>query len=321
MCKISVVIPVYNTEKTLKKCVESLLNQTFKDFEVLLINDGSPDSSENICLHFAEKDCRVRYIKKENGGLSSVRNLGIEKAKGKYIGFIDSDDYVESNMLEFMYEKAEKENCDIVLCGYFIEKRKTKINNCPEMSLNESNYNDYLVELKSKNLIDSAWNKLYRLDFLRKSGVLMPYGELYEDTAFNLELLMFKPKINVYSECFYHYVQNMGSITHKYNESKMETMKKRARLLKKVSCGIDEYCDFYYIKSVLSSVIDMFLSLPKASIKEEIKKLTTETEFLNAAKNAKFKGLSSLVIIRIAKSKNMWLIYNFCRLCFKLKYK
>ena len=102
MCEISIIVPVYKVEKYLKKCVDSILAQTFSDFELILVDDGSPDNSGRICDDYAKKDARVRVVHKQNGGLSSARNAGIEVAKGKYLGFVDSDDYIAEDMYELL---------------------------------------------------------------------------------------------------------------------------------------------------------------------------------------------------------------------------
>lgn len=318
MCKITVSIPVYNCESTLKRCLDSVINQTFNDFEILLINDGSPDNSEEICLDYLEKDQRINYIRRENGGLASVRNIALEKAKGEYLCFIDSDDYMDADALSFMYEKAQKENSDIVLCGYFTENS----NAIQKVTYEGENAEVLDIEqLKAKNLIDPAWNKLYRLDFLKNTNVKFPQGEYYEDTFFNLSLLPFNPKITVCKECFYHYILNMGSITRRYNKEKLSTIKDRARLLKSVTQGIESYCDFYFVKCVFSSFIDMFFSLSKTEIKNIIKDEISKDEFKNCAKNAFFTGHSSRIIIKVAKSGRVGTVYNFCKLSFLLKYK
>lgn len=322
MAKISVIVPVYNSEKTVKRCIDSVLAQSLNDFELILINDGSTDKSEEICLEAKRNDSRIKYIRKENGGLSSVRNLGIDIAESEYISFIDSDDYADRDMLEFMYKKAGETSADIILCGYKTESGKTVVEKkCEDMLLDGKSYSLYMPELKSKNLIDSAWNKLYRRDFIVNSGVRMPEGEIYEDTAFNLSLLAHKPIIAVYGRCFYHYVQNMGSITKRYNPEKLSTLKRRARLLKEVTSGIDSYCDFYYIKSVFSSFIDMFLSLKASEIKQIIKSEISEAEFIKAAENADFDGKVNRLIISAAQSGNACRIYAFCRASYVLKYK
>jgi len=212
MCKITVAIPVYNCEKTLKTCLDSVINQTFSDYEILIINDGSPDNSEEICLQYKEKYERIKYVRRENGGLAQVRNMALDKAKGKYLCFVDSDDYIDENALSFMYETAEKEKSDIVLCGYFTENGTALKKVC---YVGDKENLDF-KELKAKDLIDPAWNKLYKTDFLKNTKVKFPVGEYYEDTFFNLSILPFNPKITVCDECFYHYVLNMGSITRRY---------------------------------------------------------------------------------------------------------
>lgn len=119
MPKISIIVPVYNVEKYLEKCVRSILAQTFTDFELILVDDGSPDSSGAMCDQFAKQDERVKVIHKENGGLSDARNAGIEIATGEYLGFIDSDDYIADDMYELLYTNIVKEDADLSICGIY----------------------------------------------------------------------------------------------------------------------------------------------------------------------------------------------------------
>ena len=126
--KVSVIVPIYNTEKFLRKCIESIVNQTLQEIEIILINDGSTDNSHNICLEYTEKyPEKIRYINNKNIGCSATRNLGIELANGEYIAFVDSDDYIEKEMYEEMYTKTLKEKSDIVICGfnYIFSDKKT----------------------------------------------------------------------------------------------------------------------------------------------------------------------------------------------------
>ena len=117
MPKISVIVPVYNVEKYLRKCIESILNQTFREFELILVDDGSTDSSGKICDEYALKDSRIKVIHKENGGASSARNAGLDVAKGEYIGFVDSDDWIEMDMYGELYRLIKENNTDISVCG------------------------------------------------------------------------------------------------------------------------------------------------------------------------------------------------------------
>ena len=115
--KVSIIIPVYNVEKYLKKCLDSVVNQTLKDIEIIVVNDGSPDNSQKIIDEYAKKYSQIASYTKENGGLSDARNYGIKKSKGKYLAFIDSDDFIDHDMIKKMYNKAVKENLDIVVCN------------------------------------------------------------------------------------------------------------------------------------------------------------------------------------------------------------
>jgi hypothetical protein len=214
-------------------------------------------------------------------------------------------------------KRTEKEKSDIVLCGYFTENGTALKKVC---YVGDKENLDF-KELKAKDLIDPAWNKLYKTDFLKNTKVKFPVGEYYEDTFFNLSILPFNPKITVCDECFYHYVLNMGSITRRYNKEKLPLIKDRARLLKSVTKGIENYCDFYFIKCVFSAFIDMFLSLSKEEIKKQIREEISKDEFKNCAKNAFYTGKTSRVIIKTAQSGRVGAVYNFCKTSFFLKYK
>ena len=322
MIKISVIVPVYNAGTALNRCIKSLTAQSLKDFELILVNDGSTDNSGKICKGFADTDSRIRYIEKENGGAATARNLGIDTASGKYICFVDGDDYVDGDMLEFFYDTAEKTGADIVQCGYIMENGSSvSAISAADGIVVGSEMNTRIVELKSKNLIDSPCNKAYRREFLVNSGVRMPEHEAFEDTDFNLRLLTFSPKIVICDKCFYHYVLHMGSVTRKYNPDKLEIIKRRASLLKSVTEGVDEYCDFYYVKSVFSAIIDMFLACGKKEIKAVVRRECLSDRFRAAAKNASAQGTGARVIISVARSSNAAVIYIAVYAFYLLKYK
>lgn len=322
MCVISVVVPVYKVEKDIERCIASILGQTFSDFELLLINDGSPDKSGDICRAAAEKDGRIKYFEKPNGGLASARNYGMSRASGEFICFVDSDDYIDAECLEFCLSKIRKTQADMVLCGYIMENGKSASYVVPEAGIYRgAEINSAMAQLKRKNLIDPAWNKFYRRDFLEKNGMQFPEGEIYEDTDFNLRLLRAKPEIAVSDKCFYHYVLHMGSITRRYNPEKLATIKRRALLLKEVTEGIEPYCDYYYIKSVFSAVMDMFLCCKKSDIMRVITAETADPAFRAAAGNAAGSGKAASLTVRAAKSCNPARIYRFCKLAYILKFK
>ena len=320
MSLISVIVPVYNVERHVERCIKSILTQTHTDIEVIIVNDGSTDSSGSICRSFNDK--RIKYFEKSNGGLASARNYALDRATGEYLCCVDSDDYIEPDCLAFCIEKAKETSADIVLCGYLMENgdKKQTINAYEGIYLGKE-INERLPELKAKNIIDPAWNKLYRMSFIKNSGIRFPEGEIYEDTDFNLKLLRFNPKIAITERCFYHYILHMGSITRRYNPEKLITIKKRALLLKDVSEGIDDYCDFYYVKSVLSSIMDMFLSCDKEYIIDAIKSELADDYFCAACRNADAKGRNAKLIKAAVRSRSWRSLYLFCKLAFILKFK
>ena len=322
MVKISVIIPVYNAEKTITDCVNSVLSQTFADFEILLIDDGSTDNSLSICDSLANTDSRITVFSFGNHGAAFCRNFGMNNAKGEYIAFVDSDDYIDIGALTFMYETAQKNVADIVMCGYILENGKaSKIISVEDGVYTGDEINSRMIEIKSKNLIDSPCNKLYRREFIENSGVLMPENEIYEDTEFNLRLLSFSPRFVISNAAFYHYVLHLGSTTRRYNPQKLDIIKSRAKLLKEITTGIDEYCDFYYIKSVFSSFIDACITLKSSEVYKIIKDEIKSSGFSESANNARHSGYLSKVIVFLARTKKPLLILLFCKLSYIFKYK
>lgn len=188
--KVSVIIPVYKVEKYIHKCVDSVLNQTYKNLEVILVDDGSPDNCPSICDEYAQNDERVRVFHKENGGLSSARNLGLKNMTGEYVNFIDSDDYIELPMIEAMLDKLTKENGDVAIC---LEKRDNEI-------LFEKDIYKNILEDKIGSQI---WRYLFRSDIFQ-DGIRFPIGRFVEDVAV-LDKLLYKKKIVYVPERFYNY--------------------------------------------------------------------------------------------------------------------
>ncbi|HHW45908.1 MAG TPA: glycosyltransferase family 2 protein [Clostridiales bacterium] len=336
---ITVVLPVYNAEKYLEECVDSVINQTFKDIEILLINDGSTDSSADLCDRLAAKDSRIKVYHRPNSGPSITRNLGIDVAAGEYICFIDSDDYLDPPALEFMYNSITLHNADMVMCGFYhdVEQNGTVVYSstvCTENKIIFSHEEilDVLIELKSKHLIDSCCNKLYRLSTIRDSGVRMPEGELFEDTEFNFRLLPFLKKIVISDKCFYHYRQRDFSITKSFQPLKIDYLTARYNTIYQYISSFEnirkelvEFNNFYYIKSVFSCFIDLFFpssDFPTFNSRREfiLKKINSNT-FSKAANNCKGNNKKDNLIIFLAKSKNVLLIYCFCRIMFVLKYR
>ena len=173
MSKVSVIVPVYNVEKYIKKCLESLVNQTLRDIEIIVVNDGSQDKSKEIIAEYVRKYPNIVYVEKENGGLSDARNYGMKYAKGDYIAFVDSDDYVDTTMYEKMYNKAVEEKADYVECDFYWEyPDKLK----KDVGIRYSNKKDMLVYARVV-----AWNKLIKREIIHNE---FPKGLYYEGEEF-----------------------------------------------------------------------------------------------------------------------------------------
>lgn len=203
MVKVSVIVPVYNTKKYLKRCLDSLVNQTLQELEIILVNDGSTDGSIEILREYEERfPGRVRVLEKENGGQATARNLGIKESHGQYVGFVDSDDYVELEMFETMVRVAQANACDMVECHYHhIEERDGK-----ELAT-RGNIRQY-IDRKDMfiNPMTAPWNKLIRREILMQNGLQFPEGLIYEDTAFCIKLIPHIKKHLYVDKKFVYYI-------------------------------------------------------------------------------------------------------------------
>lgn len=214
---ISVIVPVYNAEGYIHRCVDSLLQQTYSNFEIILVDDGSPDGSGFICDEYARKDSRVRVFHKENGGVASARQLGIDNAKGEYTIHADPDDWVEPTMFEELYNKAKEADADMVICDFLVEEkgRTTYRIQRPTDNSADAVLNDLLFH----RIHGSLWNKLIKRDCYSKFNVSFVGGLNYcEDYLVCVELLQGTIKVAYLNKAFYHYDQivNSNSITRNY---------------------------------------------------------------------------------------------------------
>lgn len=222
---ISVIVPVYKVEPYLDKCVSSIVGQTYKDLEIILVDDGSPDRCPEICDAWAEKDSRIKVIHKKNGGLSDARNVGIAAANGEYIGFVDSDDYISPDMYELLHRRIVDDDCDIAACGFrefFIESQEYYEDK-------SNNYNCFFDTtdamedlLRNKTLRTMVWNKLYSRDLLE--GILFEVGKLHEDEFFTYRVIDRSSKVSFISNPLYYYRQRSGSIMAEVNYDHLDLL-------------------------------------------------------------------------------------------------
>lgn len=224
--EISIIVPVYNVDKYLNRCIESLVNQTFKNIEIILINDGSTDNSKKICENWMDKDNRIKLINQENKGLADARNKGIKYARGKYIGFVDSDDWITNNMYENLYDIIKRFNADIS-CAKF-EKVKSedeiieKLDNSIKIYSNEDSLKKLCTfdNYKETGIITQVWNKLYKSELFRE--IKFPSGKVYEDAYVTYKLLFNSKRVVEINQIYYYYYQRSGSIMlSKLNDKKL----------------------------------------------------------------------------------------------------
>lgn len=217
--KISVIVPIYNVEKYLHKCIDSILAQTFKNYEIILVDDGSPDNSPKIADEYAEKYPEIiSVLHKKNGGVGEARNYGIDHAKGEYLLILDSDDYIEPDMFQCLYNNIVSYNSDIVICGFKTVTESGKVMSVTEENLPE-NKSMTLDENRELMMINPApWNKLYKRElFTNHEDIRYPSGVWYEDFRTTIKILNLAKNITYVNKPLYNYMRHEGSITNNKN--------------------------------------------------------------------------------------------------------
>ncbi len=237
----SIIVPIYNVEKYLHECVDSVLSQTFHDFEIILVDDGSPDACPDICDEYKQKDSRIKVIHKENGGLSDARNAGLELAKGEYIIFIDSDDYWDDNkalekiyniiaerspdVITWRFKKLFEDSGKIVPYGYSISKEKEEV---------------FSEWIKSRNLTVSAAWKAIKRELFFKNQLTFVKGVYAEDVEWCARLLLVSNTMVPSNLDFYIYRQHLGSITHKIGEKNIRDLREHINAIEKMAATAKE---------------------------------------------------------------------------------
>ena len=218
---ISIIVPIYNAEKYIEKCLDSLINQTKKELEIILINDGSKDKTEEIIKKY--KDDRIRYFKNKNQGIGKTRNFGIEKATGEYLMFIDSDDFLAKEACEFLYEKAKKENSDLVICDFY---KIYEDNRLEEIML--PTFKPTTLKKMPNLLLDinlAPWNKLYKTSLIKENKIKFIENLKYEDAPFVAEVFDKAEKISKVDEYLNYYLIRGNSETTVRDERTFDILK------------------------------------------------------------------------------------------------
>lgn len=312
MPKVSVIVPVYNVEKYLEKCLNSLVNQTLDNIEIIIVNDGTKDNSEEIIKKFMEKyPQKIVYLKKENGGLSDARNYGMPYAKGEYIAFLDSDDYVEKDIYKEMYELAKKENSDMVECNFLWEYPNKVREDIGQV------YNGKKEMLEKVRVV--AWNKLIRRSILEKTQIQFPKGLRYEDVEFTYKLIPHLNKVSFLKKPYIHYIQRENSIINVQNERTKEIFTVLDNVIDyyKENNFYDEYkeeLEYVYTRYLLCSSLLRMVKIKDKDIRKNMLKTTWEnlnTNFPNWKNNKILKKNRTLKDMYI-KSVNKFTYKIYC---------
>ena len=217
---VSIIVPVYNAEKTIQRCVESILGQDFQDFELLLIDDGSQDASGALCDAFAQQDARVRVLHKENGGVSAARNLGLSQAQGVYLQFLDSDDWITADATTMLVRTAREYQCDLVISDFYrvVGDRVSHKGDIQEDTvLSREEYAAHMMERPADFYYGVLWNKLYRREIVERHHLRMnPEISWCEDFMFNLEYIRYAERFYALQVPIYYYVKTKGSLASQY---------------------------------------------------------------------------------------------------------
>ncbi len=300
MPKVSIIVPIYNVEKYLERCIESLIEQTLEDIQIILVNDGSTDNSGKIAKECAIKNQdKIIYLEKENGGLSDARNYGIPYATGEYIAFLDSDDYIDKEAYEEMYNKAKQENADYVECD-FVWEYPNKLKE------------DKQIEYKNKKEMLAfvrvvAWNKLIKREIIEKNNLQFPKGLRYEDVEFTYKLIPHLTKVSYIDKCFIHYTQRENSIANVQNAKTSEIFTildnvisyyKENNLYK----GYEDELEYNYARYLLCSSLKRICKIQDKETREKLTKKTWENL------NLKFPNWKNNKIINTVNSgKNTYM--------------
>ena len=275
---VSIVVPIYNVEKYLERCINSIVNQTYRNLETILVDDGSPDNCPQMCDEWTKKDNRIKVIHKQNSGLGMARNTGIECAQGEYICFFDSDDYIDLRTIEKAYTLANTEKLDIVVFGVTSLNRygnliKTRIPKTEKICYRDSEIQaEFLPDLidsrhdsvKNRNLCLSAWSCLFSVELIRRNGwrFVSERENISEDSYSLIKLYKYVNSVGVLSEALYFYCENENSLTRTYREDRFDRIK---RFYFDCSQMAE---DLGYCHEIKTRISGLFLSFTLAAMKQ-----------------------------------------------------
>lgn len=328
---ISVIVPVYNAEVYLISCIESLLNQTHKNIEIILINDGSIDKSEEICKLYSSKYKNIKYFHQENRGVSAARNKGIEEASGKYVMFVDSDDKCDKKMVEEMYKNIIEHNDDIAVAGVIIDDMvaKKKIKRVPNKSYIEMHKN--IMYLEEEDFFESPCNKIYKLDIIKKNNIKFNENiSNMEDLLFNCEYMMNASSIKIINNAFYHYVKrDIKSLSTSYNRGRFDNRNiiYQSRQQMYIKINTEEYDDilnYTHIKYIRNCIFSIYNKNNQVSYKDRINiisEIKEDKAFCKLINKFEGKNIHDTIFKNIMKIDNYKIVDLNFKFLFYCRYK
>ncbi|WP_338506938.1 glycosyltransferase family 2 protein [Turicibacter sp. KK003] len=337
--KVSVVMPVYNAEKYLRRAIDSILNQTLKEIELILVNDGSKDKSIDICREYEARDSRIKVIDKKNEGACIARNTGISIAQGEYLQLVDADDYCELTMLEEQYYRAKETGAEVVMCGL---KYDISLKN-GEISYEESHYKnailkgrqeikEIMVDILNNTLFNYTHNKLYQLKFLRQKELkFIEWLPIDQDTNFNIDVFRNLSCLTLSTDSYYHYIKTFeDTIVNRYHPKKIDVRAYRYERLMELFKEFNIYTEEnqkWLASMYIHQVIDAFemyfhqkCPLTRREKIQNIKDVINREDIIEALERVE-KGKTKFtdIVLKNMKKKNSSLIYYLIK--FKMKIK
>lgn len=263
---LSIIIPIYNTEKYLRKCIDSILNQTYRDYELILVDDGSTDSSLSICDYYAEQDKRIKVIHKGNGGVTSARKAGLAVSYGEYISFVDSDDWMEADFYSILLSRVQETQAEILVASGYQKEEVIghKVQNQEiHMKLRHGVYRQREVKklLEKDRIAPPLWRKVYKRELISKNIWLIDnHVCIGEDKLCSYACMLDAGSVVIQKNCAYHYVQREDSAMHKYSEKKIRNVYYFARNLKKIrNCKNASFLDMQWNQVILRQLLNTIM--------------------------------------------------------------
>lgn len=334
--KLSIIVPVYNVEKYLDRCIHSLVNQTLKDIEIILVDDGSPDNCPQMCDEYTLKDNRIKVIHKQNAGLGYARNSGLELATGEYVAFVDSDDYVDTSMYENLYKKAIEISTDAVFCGFKTEVSKNKWRESREVDTTQlwegNDVKEFMYNMiasgkgvSQERLYQmSVWHAIYRRDIIINHNIHFPSERdvVSEDIPFQVDFLKNSNRVLYLSEHFYYYCLNGTSLTATFKKEKFYGYNKlRECLLSKINeTEYRQRVNRLYIGYCRSFLFDAFFI--EGNTKRSLYKLILDDPIFKEVKSeleSSFLPVHTRIMYFLMSSSTLFFLMLFIKLAYRFR--